>query len=55
MNAPISLKPSELETNSSIWTVDNALPLEPCGADAFGAAAVVGIEAMPSKKNATGT
>jgi hypothetical protein len=26
--------------------IDNALPLEPCGADAFGA---------PSKKNATGT
>jgi hypothetical protein len=54
-DAPISLKPSELETKSSIWTIDNALPLEPCGADAFGAAAVVGVEAMPSKKNATGT
>jgi len=37
MNAPISLKPSELETKSSISTIDNALPLEPCGADALGA------------------
>src|SRR5262249_40560239 len=41
MNAPISLKPSESETKSSIWAIDNALPLEPCGAAAFGA---------PSKK-----
>jgi hypothetical protein len=40
---------------SSIWAIDNALSWEPCGADAFGAAAVVGVEAMPSKKNATGT
>jgi hypothetical protein len=45
MNAAISLKPSELATKSSIWAI-NALPWEPCGADAFGA---------PSKKNATGT
>src|SRR5262245_15061589 len=44
MNAFASLKPSRSETKSSI--VDNAFPLEPCGADAFGA---------PSKKNATGT
>jgi hypothetical protein len=36
MNAPISLKPSESEMKSSIWATDNALPWEPCGADAFG-------------------
>jgi IS5 family transposase len=35
MNAPISLKPSELETKSSIWAIDNALPWEPCGAIAI--------------------
>src|SRR5262245_22202077 len=35
MNALISLKPSESETKSSIWAIDNAPPLEPCGADAF--------------------
>src|SRR2546430_13419607 len=46
MNAPISLKPFESETKLSIWAIDNALPWEPCGADAFGA---------PSKKNAAGT
>src|SRR5215813_5389433 len=46
MNALISLKPSESEMKSLISAIDNALPLEPCGADAFGA---------PSKKNATGT
>ena len=27
MNAPISLKPSESETKSSIWAIDNALPI----------------------------
>jgi len=37
MNAPISLKPFESETKSSIWAIDNALPWEPHGADAFGA------------------
>src|SRR6516162_5157817 len=48
MNAPISLnnKPSESEMKSLISAIDNVLPLEPCGADAFGA---------PSKKNSTGT
>src|SRR5262245_57106396 len=46
MDAPISLKPSESEMKSLISAIDNALRLEPCGADAFGA---------PSKKNATGT
>jgi hypothetical protein len=46
IHALISLKPSKSETNSSIWAIDNALPLEPGGADAFGA---------PSKKNAIGT
>jgi hypothetical protein len=45
MNAPISLRPSELEMKSSIWATDNALQ-EPCGSDALGA---------PSKKNSTGT
>jgi hypothetical protein len=45
MNALISLKPSESEMKSLIWAIDNALPLEPCGADASGA---------PSKKNSTG-
>src|SRR5215831_19725954 len=44
MNALISLKPSESEMKSLISAIDNALPLEPCGADGFGA---------PSKKNAT--
>jgi hypothetical protein len=44
MNAPISLKPFESETKSSIWAIDNALRWKPRGADAFGA---------PSKKNAT--
>src|SRR6516225_6895093 len=34
MNAPISLKPFESETKSSIWAIDNA-PLEPCGAAAW--------------------
>jgi len=28
MNALISLKPFEPETKSSIWAIDNALPLE---------------------------
>ena len=42
MNAPISLKPFESETKSSIWAIDKALPWERRGADAFGA---------PSKKN----
>src|SRR4030095_1362604 len=46
MNAPISLKPFESDTKLSIWAIDNALPWEPCGADAFGA---------PSKQKATGT
>jgi hypothetical protein len=46
MNAPISLKPSELATKSSIWAIDNAPLSRPRGADALGA---------PSKKNATGT
>src|SRR5262245_12474181 len=46
MNAPISLKPFESEMKSSIWAIDNALPWEPRGADAFGAF---------SKKNATVT
>src|SRR5215831_11946236 len=46
MNALISLKPSESEMKSLISAIDNALPLEPCGADGFGA---------PSKKNSTGT
>jgi hypothetical protein len=44
MNAPISLRPFESERKSSIWAIDNALPWEPRGADAFGAF---------SKKNAT--
>src|SRR5262249_37658353 len=44
MNALIRLKPSESEMKSLISAIDNALPLEPCGADGFGA---------PSKKNAT--
>src|SRR5262249_46086402 len=34
MNAPISLKPFESEMKSSIWATDNAVPSEPCGADA---------------------
>src|SRR5262249_86653 len=46
MDAPISLKPSESEMKSLISAIDNALRLEPCGAEAFGA---------PSKKNSTGT
>src|SRR5262249_23143949 len=46
MNALMSLKPSESEMKSLISAIDNVLPLEPCGADAFGA---------PSKKNSTGT
>jgi hypothetical protein len=46
MNAPISLKPFESETKSSIWAIDNALPWGRRGTDASGA---------PSKKNATGT
>jgi len=32
----VVLKPSESEIKSLIWAIDNALPLEPWGADAFG-------------------
>src|SRR5947209_14770432 len=46
MNSPISLKPFESETKSSIWAIDKALRWERRSGDAFGA---------PSKKNATGT
>src|SRR5262245_19122115 len=46
MNALISLKPSESEMKSLISAIDSVLPLEPYGAEAFGA---------PSKKNSTGT
>jgi len=45
-NAPISLKPFESETKSSIWAIDTALPWGRRATDASGA---------PSKKNATGT
>src|SRR5262249_17170117 len=46
MTALISLKPSESETKSSIWAIDDPLSLEFCGANAFG---------RPSKKKTTGT